>query len=243
MLPSSIRRDAVRLYGALRDLDDLVDERQPEAPQRVAAVELWCQHGIAESPEAKVFADLAQRHRITPEPVAEFCKGMRHDLDGMPIDTQVQLDEYCRQVGGAVGIMLAQLLGPSPADCEEGAATVGMAMQLTNILRDIDEDLAHDRCYIPRELIERHGSIAPGKREAVLREQIARADTLFDQGAAAIALLREGRPAIAAAIALYREILRQIEREGYGQHAGPVLVPPWRRRILLTKARLLTRSR
>lgn len=238
MLPSDIRPDAIRLYGTLRVLDDLVDEGEPQAAERIAAVEEWCRHGAVNSPEAEAFAGLARRRGIRPEPVAEFCKGMRHDLNPTPIDTQAQLDEYCRYVGGGVGGMLGQLLGASRPEGEERMVAIGMAMQLTNILRDIDEDLAHGRSYIPRESIQRHGSIEPGNREDLLREQIARADALYDEGAAAIPLLREGRRAMAAATALYREILRQIEREGYGRRPGRVGVPAWRRRILLTTARL-----
>jgi phytoene synthase len=238
--PREIREHTDRLYYVLRVLDDHVDERQPEAAQRVAAVERWCQHGTVESPEAEVFADLARRYGLAPEPVAEFCKGMRRDLDETPFDTEADLDAYCRDVGGAVGVMLAQLLGASRPEGEHRMAVLGMAMQLTNILRDIDEDLAHARHYIPRELLERHGSINPGEREPLLREQIAKADALYDEGAGAIPLLQRGGRAMATALLLYREILRQIEREGYGRRPGRVVVPVWRRRILLARAQLGT---
>jgi phytoene synthase len=237
LLPSSIRADAGRLYHALRVLDDLVDERQPQAPQRIAAVEAWCRHGTGDSPEARVFADLANRHGLTPEPVAEFCKGMRHDLARTPIATEAQLDLYCRRVGGSTGVMAVQLLGGSRLSVQEKMAVLGMAVQLTNILRDIDEDLANGRSYISRETIERFGPPAPGKREALLRHEIDRADVWYDEGATAIPLLRDGKRAIAAGFALYREILRQIEREGYGARPGRVVVPAWRRSLVLAKAR------
>jgi phytoene synthase len=162
---------------------------------------------------------------------------MRHDLVRAPVDTQAQLDLYCRHVGGTVGVMLAQMLGTSRPSGEQKMAALGMAMQLTNILRDIDEDHANGRAYIPRETIERFGPPAPGKREALLRHEIARADAWYDEGTKAIPLLREGKRAIAAALTLYREILRQIEREGYGARPGRVVVPAWRRSLVLAKAR------
>jgi phytoene synthase len=237
LFPSSIREDTDRLYHVLRVLDDLVDERRPEAPERISAVEAWCRDGAVTSPESEVFAHLADRYGMSPQGVEEFCKGMRHDLARAPIDTEADLDLYCQRVGGGVGVMLAQLLGVTRRVGEQKMATLGTAFQLTNILRDIDEDLAHDRRYIPRELIQRHGPLAPGSREALLREQIARADELYDEGIKAIPLLQQGRRAMMVAAALYREILRQIEREGYGQRPGRVIVPAWRRRILLTKSR------
>jgi phytoene synthase len=237
LFPSGIRSNANRLYHVLRVLDDLVDERRPDAPQRIGAVEAWCRDGAVDSPEARVFADLAGRCGLTPEPVADFCQGMRHDLARAPIDTQAQLDLYCRRAGGGPGVMFAQLAGTPHLSVEQKMTALGMAAQLTNILRDIDEDLDHGRSYIPRETIERFGSIAPGKREPLLRHEIARADAWYDEGMSAIPLLHEGKRAIAAGATLYREILRQIEREGYGARPGRVVVPAWRRRIILAKAR------
>jgi 15-cis-phytoene synthase len=121
------------------------------------------------------------------------------------------------------------------ADHRPSAAALGKAMQRTNILRDIDEDLENGRVYLARSTLERFGSPAPGLRAELLRDQIARADALYEEGIAGIALLMRGRRAIRAAAAMYREILRQIEREGYGAEAGRVVVP--RSRKLLVAAR------
>jgi phytoene synthase len=108
-------------------------------------------------------------------------------------------------------------------------------MQRTNVLRDIDEDLVAGRVYVPSATIERcGGSLAPGEREAILRDQIARADAQYEIGCAGITLLARGQRAICAAAAMYREILRQIERDGYGTEAGRAVVP--RRRKLLVAA-------
>jgi phytoene synthase len=118
------------------------------------------------------------------------------------------------------------------------AAALGKAMQRTNILRDIDEDLAAGRIYLARETVERFGSLRPGARAELIRDQIARADALYDEGIAGTALLLSGRRAIRAAAFMYREILRQIEREGYGARPGRVVVP--RSRKLLIAARRVT---
>ena len=130
------------------------------------------------------------------------------------------------------------MFGTSHPDGESKMAPLGRAFQRTNILRDIDEDLAHGRLYIARTTIERFGLPSPGAREELLRDQIARADQLYDEGLDAIPLLTRGQRGMALAAALYREILRQIEQAGYGRTAGRVTVPARRIRQLTTKHRL-----
>jgi phytoene synthase len=117
-----------------------------------------------------------------------------------------------------------------------------MAMQRTNILRDIDEDLANGRNYLATETVARFGgSLAPGAREALLRDQIDRADELYADGIAGIELLEHGRRAVAAAAGMYREILRQIEREGYGTRAGRAVVPQRRKLVVAARRGALRR--
>lgn len=241
LLPRHLRRDASRLYTALRTIDDLVDEQWPQAEERVQAAERWCLEGTTQSPEARVFADLADRRGLGSNAVAEFCLAMRHDLERASIETEAEFEIYCRRTGGAAGMMFAQLVGASTPEAEQRATDLGMAMQITNIIRDVDDDLASGRTYVSREAIARYGSIEPGKREALLRDQIASADALYDRGIEGVSLLPEGRRWVAASAALYREILRQIERDGYGKHAGRAVVPKWRQRAIIARASIATR--
>jgi phytoene synthase len=97
-------------------------------------------------------------------------------------------------------------------------------MQRTNILRDLDEDAAAGSSYVAQDTVARLGAPIPGRREALVRDQIARAEALFEQGMAGVAELRRGRRAVAAAGAMYREILREIERGGYGAVPGRAVV-------------------
>ena len=236
MLPRDVRDDVYRLYLVFRTLDDLVDFGDPRAAERVAAVDRWCATGRASSPEARILADLDRRYAIPREAMAEFCRGMRDDLGGRPIVTEEELETYCYRVAGTVGIVMSALLGVRPgASHRASAAALGKAMQRTNILRDIDEDLANGRVYLARETLERFGSPAPGEREELLRDQIGRADALYDEGIAGIPLLLRGRRAIRAAAGMYREILRQIEREGYGARPGRVVVPRSRKLIIAAR--------
>jgi phytoene synthase len=235
LLPSQVRIDVYRLYGVLRTLDDLVDEDQPTAPQRIDAVERWARHEGADSPETRILTDLCTRTGLTRPPLASFCAGMRHDIARVAIETEDDLELYCQRAGGSVGVMLAQLLGASDAACETRMAALGRAMQRTNIVRDIDEDAAHQRTYIARSTIARFGAPVPGAREELIRDQIGRADKLYEEAQGALPLLRNGRRGMTLCTALYREILRQIEREGFGHTPGRVVVPAWRRRLLIAK--------
>jgi 15-cis-phytoene synthase len=169
-------------------------------------------------------------YTLPREAVFEFCLGMRHDLVNATIETEDDLERYCEHVAGTVGLMLTAMFGSSHRSTADDMATLGRAMQRTNILRDIDEDLEHGRVYIARTTIERFGHPAPGQRERLLRDQIARADALYDEGRVAIERLLHGREAMGLSISLYQEILRQIECEGYGRLAGRASVPEWRKR-------------
>jgi phytoene synthase len=272
LLPRPLRDDVRALYRVLRTLDDLVDEDDPRAAERVGAVEAWARADTppippssptpplshtppsapaTDTPETQALSELASRHPLPRGSLLEFCAGMRHDIDRGTVEDEAGFQRYCQQAGGSVGVVLANVLGAGDREhgrdedggerrreAERRMAALGRAMQVTNILRDIDEDLAHGRVYISRSAIERFGFPAPGAREELLRDHIARADALYEQGLGAIELLGAGRRAMALSAELYREILRQIEREGFGRRPGRAVVPAWRRRLLATRHRL-----
>ncbi len=235
LLPRAVRDDVYLLYLVFRSLDDLVDHGRPEAEQRLEAVERWCRGGVPRSREARILDAVAARRALPRHALLDFCVGMRSDMVHRPLESEDELDLYCYRVAGTVGVVMAAVLGTREAGAGRHAAALGMAMQRTNILRDIDEDLASGRVYLARETLERCGSLEPGGREALLRDQIARADELYELGMRGIPSLMNGRRAVAAAAAMYREILRQIEREGYGREPGRAVVP--RRRSLAIAAR------
>ncbi len=238
LLAPELRRHVYRLYYVLRTLDDLVDEDDPRAPERIDAVERWAHDEASSSPEVSVLQELSEESGLSRAPLVEFCAAMRQDIARTPIQTDAELERYCHRAGGAVGVMLAQIFSTTHPEGETLMATLGRAAQRTNILRDIDEDAAHQRLYIPTSTIERFGQPRPGARTELLRDQITRADALYEEGLAAIPLLHTGQRWMTLTAALYREILRQIEREGYGRHAGRARVPDWRRRLITTRCQL-----
>ena len=246
LLPNQIRNDVELLYLVLRTLDDLVDvdvraggSTRDAAERRIAAAEAWASGdeigaSTGGAPEASrellILDDLARRHPDLPrDAVHDFLAGMRADLAGPRIATDEDAAHYCYQVAGTVGRLMASMLGVAPdheREADRAARALGSAMQRTNILRDIDEDLANGRVYLSAASLRAHNidpaaasgstSLRDADRGELLRDEIARADTEYDEGLNGIRYLTHGGRSIRAAALLYREILRQIEREGYG---------------------------
>ena len=244
LLPREVRDDVYLLYLVFRTLDDLVDFGQPDAESRVAAVEAWARgRGGEPTREVAVLADLATRHPLPRDAFVDFCAGMRHDLAAGEMRRETDVDAYCYQVAGTVGVVMASILGTRDHEvARPAAAALGMAMQRTNILRDIDEDLAGGRVYLARDTVQSFGgTLAPGLREPLLRDQIARADALYERGLSGIPLLQHGRRAVAAAAGMYREILRQIERDGYGATSPRAVVPGPRKLLIAARRGVLVR--
>ena len=246
LLPNQIRSDVELLYLVLRTLDDLVDvdvraggSTRDAAERRIAAAEAWASgEGIGAtavnapevSRELLILDDLARRHPDLPrDAVHDFLAGMRADLAGPSIGTDEEAAHYCYQVAGTVGRLMASMLGVTPGrerEADRAARALGSAMQRTNILRDIDEDLANGRVYLSAASLRAHSidpvatsgstSLRNADRGELLRDEIARADAEYDEGLNGIRYLTHGGRSIRAAALLYREILRQIEHDGYG---------------------------
>ena len=239
-LPRDVRDDINLLYLALRRLDDLVDLEAPsgsvqraDAQQRLAAIRTWLRSGEIETDggdELAIFVDLLRRTPALPtDAIGAFLDGMESDLAGPAMESDADLDLYCYQVAGTVGRLMAALLGvraDDAAEADRAARALGAAMQRTNILRDVDEDLANGRVYLPDTALRRVGldpaaasgptSLRDGDRRALYSAEIARADAEYEAGVTGIRHLQNGGRSIRVAAHLYREILRQIERDGFG---------------------------
>jgi 15-cis-phytoene synthase len=252
LLPDDVRTDVRRLYLVLRTLDDLVDHGPlAEASARLSAVEAWADGKPATGREAEILGELDARHPELPrDAVAAFCAGMRADLAGPRHATDADLDVYCYQVAGTVGRLMAPLLGVAvgrEAEADTAARALGAAMQRTNILRDVREDAANGRVYLPDDLLGWAG-LGPSsdpdtalaltelpawpesRRRALLAPEIARARADYAAGLAGVDCLVRGRRAIRAAGAMYRGILEEIERDQYGA-SGRRAVVPRRRKV------------
>lgn len=238
LLPATVRDDVVLLYLVLRTLDDLVDEQSPDADAAVAAVETWLVTDETSTRETVILADLSRRYGLPRPALVAFLQGMRDDLATPDIQTEGDLDVYCYRVAGCVGEMMASILGVWDDAAWNAARALGNAMQRTNILRDVDEDLANGRVYLARDTLARFGitDLATQDRTELYRDQIDRADTLYDQGLAGVPMLVHGGRSVAAAGAMYREILRQIERGGYGANRSRSVVSRPRKAAIVASA-------
>lgn len=240
LLPKPLRGQLLQLYWALRTLDDLVDDRRPEADGRISAVESWCETGIATTPETRVFHAL-EHLGMSRDPVAEFCKAMRHDMSNSQIGSDDELERYCEQVSGSAGVMIAQLTGARSVEAEAGMRSLGKAVQLTHILRDIDVDADEGRQYIPTDAVLKFGSIEPQSREELVNHFCNLAFEWFDSSMPVLRLLPEGRRWVAASAGLYRETLVQIAGQADGEIHQRARVPARRKWLVLSRAVLFSK--
>ncbi len=197
----------------------------------IGAVERWGADGSTGSREALILDELARRYPIERAVVADFCAGMRGDLAFSQPADEAELDAYCYRVAGTVGLLMTAILGADdPAAARGPAIALGQAMQRTNILRDIDEDLAAGRIYLPRDTLARFGdSLLPGDRADLLRDQIARADALYDLGIAGLSHLHRGQRSIAAAAPCTARSSASSNATALGGAPGRAVVPLTRR--------------
>lgn len=237
--PRELARSAHAVYWFCRHSDDLVDEAPNVALGR-AQLDEWCvqvdhalTRGDATHPVLRVFLDAVRRHGIPAEYPLELLQGMRMDLECVRYETFDDLRVFCYRVASVVGLMMSHVIGfqePAPMY----AVDLGIAMQLTNILRDVGEDLARGRVYLPQQEMARFGytedDLRAGRRTdayfQLMRFQVARAREYYERAMPGIALLnRQGRFAVRVAADVYREILTVIERANYDVFTQRAVVP------------------
>lgn len=240
LLPPRVRADVNLLYLIVRELDDAVDERDLDAAERLRCVRDWATWGTVASRDASRLEILATRHPQLPrDAVVDFCRGQERDLNHKTFATERELDDYCYCVAGTVGRLMACLLGARGSEADQAARALGIAMQRTNILRDLDEDWARGVVYLPRESLALAGveDLGLDDRSLLLRVEVGIAEWWYDRGLAGLHLLPEGRMGVRVAAVMYRDLLRQLARDGWGRRR------PWRAHLSSRRrALLLARS-
>lgn len=228
LLPPAERQAMRALYAFCRVSDDLIDR---ESDRRRQKFQQWRQHiyhpcptDEDEDPVVLAWADTRARYAIPQQYIEQLLDGVARDLSFARYETFTDLTEYCYGVASTVGLMSMHITGFSGNEAIPYAVKLGVALQLTNILRDVAEDWAHGRCYLPQDeladfgLTEAH--IADGRVDrrwrAFMQFQIARTRQLYAEALPGIGLLhRRGRFAVAAAAELYQGILDDIEAHDY----------------------------
>ena len=189
-----------------------------------------------------------ERWDIPFEAFLHMREGFLTDLGPVRLGTEAELLRYCYQVAGTVGRMMAPIAGGGK-EAEARAVKLGQAMQLTNILRDVGEDLERDRVYLPLDLLRAHGvevedlragRVTPGYR-ALMAHLEGKARALYREGLAGLGHLKVGRAAIALAALQYRGILDKLRLSGYDNLGRRAHLKAWERALLLPKAFLAAR--
>ena len=227
LLPEEKRAAVRALYAFCRTVDDIVDESTDD--QRNAQLDYW--RGMVEHASfpdddlvAAAWADTLARYHIPRHYALQLIDGVARDLTQSRYQTFEELTTYCYGVASTVGLMSMYIVGFKINDAVPYAIKLGVALQMTNILRDVGEDFSNGRIYLPREELAFYGireqDIAEGRITDNWRQfmkfQIERTRQLYEESWEGVKMLeREGQLAIGAASVFYQGILDQIEKNDY----------------------------
>jgi phytoene synthase len=251
VLPRRVREPARALYAFCREADDAVDDSRDPAGDLARL--RWRLQRIYDGRPAEVAADRAFARVVAayaiPQTLPEaLLDGFAWDAEGRRYRTIGELRAYGARVAGAVGAMVAMLMGARQPEVVARATDLGVAMQLTNIARDVGEDARLGRLYLPTDWLAHEGvdpdalladpRFTPGVARTVER-LLAHAEELYQRAEAGIpALPASCRPGITAASRLYRAIGHEVARHGHDSLSRRAVVPAVRKAGLMTGALL-----
>lgn len=268
VLPQEKRHAIVTVWDFCRAVDDATDEAADSDRARVGQeVARWRRElaacydgGTLETPQGRALAPLMTRFRLPRSAFEALIDGVEMDIVPRPYETFEELYEYCIRVASAVGLICLEIFGYTEAQSRTYATELGVALQLTNILRDVPEDLKRGRVYIPqaemrqfrctvddlrRETESAGRGIRSPEVKALLRYQAQRARDYYRRADEAMPR-GDARRLVAAQImgAIYRGILDRIEKRDYDVFSTVVRIPRPRRALIAaaTWARTALRS-
>ena len=224
-LPRDVRPATHALYGYVRTADDIVDDpRRSRTPEeRRAALDAWAGElrPGASHPVARALIDAAERHGLDLSELDLYMASMRVDCGPVRMGSWEELEAYMDGSAGSVGRIMARLLG-LPERHRADFGRLGHAFQLTNFLRDVPEDWALDRVYLPDvDPAEFGAQTASRALRAVVAREVRRARALFaGAGVATESAPARVRPGIRLAVAAYSRVLDRIEMNGHDVLAG-----------------------
>lgn len=243
LLPPGKRRAMRALYAFCRVSDDIVDRPTDDARQRLAdwRLEALYARPPAADPVILAWADTSQRFAIPVRYAEQLVEGVGRDLNQDRYETFEELAAYAYGVASTVGLMSMHIIGYSSAQTmpyatERYAIKLGVALQITNILRDVGEDWRAGRVYLPAQELAAYDlsetDLASGRVDerwrTFMRFQIQRNRRLYAEAWPGIAMLhKDGRLAVAAAAAFYRAILSDIEAHDYDVFSRRAYLNGW----------------
>ena len=252
LLRGERRRDALLFSDFCRTVDDLADLPGNPPERKKELLDGWLEALKPENEEALPadFRNMVARRDLDRELLREIVRGMLMDVgdaEQTRYATFKDLEIYCRRVASAVGLLSARIFGAHGAAVDRYAEQLGVALQLTNILRDVAEDASIGRIYIPREDLERFGvtereileSKSSPSMTHLLNHQAERADSYFAKAELAWSEMsvnqhRLMRPARFMS-ALYRDLLLQMHRDRYDVLSKRYRVPTLRKLLILLR--------
>jgi 15-cis-phytoene synthase len=226
-LPKEKRLAAYTVYAICRLSDETVDNNAAQNSEAaLAKLEHTITQAYSDEPLSETltlaFRATLRKFSIPKEYFDELLQGMRMDLRKTRYATFEELYAYCYKVAGVVGLIMLHIFGFKNAEAKQHAIELGIAMQLTNILRDIKEDLQRGRIYLPLDEMQRfqicESKLSCGQIDdrlrALLKFQIARAKQYYEAGEKGIPLIEEAKSRLVTRImsVLYAGILNEIER-------------------------------
>ena len=242
VLPAEQRRAIGLVWDFCRAVDDAVDEA-PDPATAAGEVVKWRDEvgrlfgpDTPQTSQARNLKPIVESFSLSRQPFDDLVDGVEMDLRRSRYETFDELAGYCRRVASAVGVMCIEVFGCRAA--KDYAFNLGLALQLTNIIRDIKADLKQGRVYLPQEDLARFGvseqSLAAGTMTTAIRKLLAHQCQRARQFYAAAAQTmphEESRRLVAAEImgGIYFEILQRIERRGYDVFTERVRVPKLQR--------------
>jgi phytoene synthase len=242
-LPASKRKAITNVYRFARVLDDIVDNdhtgRDPEAELQYWRDEVeYCYLGQPETSIGEELMMSIDEFDIPKQPFMDLIEGMEMDLKWSSYQTFADLREYCYRAASAVGLICIEIFGYDSPGTREYAVNLGLALQLTNILRDLQEDAARGRIYIPIEDLERFGYSEQDLKANLynrpfidlMKYQHKRARYYFERAAAT--LPEQDRQSLVAAEimgAIYRELLDNIQAAQFDVYRNRISVAKMQR--------------
>jgi len=230
LLPKAQRNAICAIYAFMRHCDDLSDDPQAGVEPR-EAIAAWrgemdaaLDGRFGENPLWPAFHDTAQRYKIPPMYFHEMIEGVLSDLGPRRIQTFDELYRYCYQVASVVGLTVIHIFGFKGAEALPLAEKCGVAFQLTNILRDVREDAARDRVYLPAEDLERFRvevrDLVEGKRTdefvGLMELEAHRARAYYTEAEPLVDMVDpHSRASLWALIEIYSRLLGRIEKTNY----------------------------
>ena len=233
------------LYAFMRLTDDIGDDESQDVETRRRELASWKERtqqvlsgGKCDHPSQRALVDLVSRHELPVQYLLDVIDGVAFDLDPQPIQTFADLEAYCYQVAGAVGLCCIHIWGFRGEAAIDRAVDCGLAFQLTNILRDVREDIERGRVYLPAEDLARFeyssqdlaDSCYDERFRALMEFEADRADHYYRQAWQLRDMLEPaGVPVFTAMLKIYGGLLDRIRAEDFDVFSQRVKLPTWKK--------------